>query len=403
MSIGCNGEQIDIEDALAALVDDPDFQVVVRSRSSFNLFEAVGAVRAELRHSDFLAFLLSPARNHGLGSLALVRVLRAVLAKLPPADRPVTVLDLIIGDVDDAIVDRELHDIDILIELKRLNLVVVIENKIDAKAGDGQLTRYREVVQRRYPTHRHLLVFLTPRGAPPDDDAYVPFGYAEVARVLDATVDAAPPETALAVRHYVEMLRRHIVPDDNLRDLARRLYERHREAFDFVYDCKPQAPGMIGIVRDMYEAEAPGLVKDGDTLSMLRFVPEGWATVPELNACAPGEWTKSGRSLLFEVKTYNQEPYASRVNVALIVGPAPQAIRAKLYEGARDRPSVFVGLVKPMGAKWATIFARELLGAAAGKDLSHEDRAVAVNAAWADFLATSLPALKQAVADILST
>ena len=95
------------------------------------------------------------------------------------------------------------------------------------------------------------------------------------------------------------------MPDDNLRDLARRLYERHREAFDFNHDCKPQAPRMIGIVRDMYEAEAPGLVKDGDTPSMLRFAPAGWAAVPELNACARSDWTRSGRSLLFEVKTYN--------------------------------------------------------------------------------------------------
>ena len=62
---------------------------------------------------------------------------------------------------------------------------------------------------------------------------------------------------------------------------------------------------------------------------------------------------------------------------------------------------MFVGIVKPMGAKWATIFARELLGAAAGRDMSHEDRAAVVNAAWADFLATNLPALEAAVADIL--
>ena len=34
----------------------------------FNLFEAVGAIRGELRHSNFLAFILSPARSHGLGT-----------------------------------------------------------------------------------------------------------------------------------------------------------------------------------------------------------------------------------------------------------------------------------------------------------------------------------------------
>lgn len=32
----------------------------------FNIFEAIGVVRQELRHSNFLAFLLDPKQNSGL-------------------------------------------------------------------------------------------------------------------------------------------------------------------------------------------------------------------------------------------------------------------------------------------------------------------------------------------------
>ena len=48
-------------------------------------------------------------------------------------------LELMAGQLDDAIVYRDRDSIDISIELPALNLVVAIENKIRAEAGDGQL------------------------------------------------------------------------------------------------------------------------------------------------------------------------------------------------------------------------------------------------------------------------
>ena len=79
----------DLEDKISDLLDDAGFQEIDQCMARFNLFEAVGAVRGELRHSNFLAFLLSPLRSHGLGALALLRFLRAVLAKIPREQRPI--------------------------------------------------------------------------------------------------------------------------------------------------------------------------------------------------------------------------------------------------------------------------------------------------------------------------
>jgi hypothetical protein len=57
-----------LEDRLAILVDDPDFRKIDKQFRRFNIFEAIGAIRGELKHSNFLSFILSPARSHGLGS-----------------------------------------------------------------------------------------------------------------------------------------------------------------------------------------------------------------------------------------------------------------------------------------------------------------------------------------------
>lgn len=217
-----------VEDKISDLLDDLDFQAVDRRMAQFNLFEAVGAVRGELKHSNFLGFLLSPSRSHGFGTDPLLRFLRAVLAKAPSKQRPIRALELVLGDLDGAIVYREWNNIDLLIEIKPVNLTVLVENKIDAKAGEGQLARYKKLIRSKFPNYRHLFVFLTPGGADPDDSDYVPFSYIELAKVIELLPQGRnstlSTNSDLIIRHYVEMLRRHIVPDDELRELARQIY-----------------------------------------------------------------------------------------------------------------------------------------------------------------------------------
>jgi hypothetical protein len=48
------------------VVDDEGFQHLEGLLSRFNVFEAMGVVHQEIRHSDFLRFLLDPNATHGL-------------------------------------------------------------------------------------------------------------------------------------------------------------------------------------------------------------------------------------------------------------------------------------------------------------------------------------------------
>jgi PD-(D/E)XK nuclease superfamily protein len=139
-----------IEDQISDLLDDPLFREIGARFRRFNLFEAVGAVRNELRHSNFLAYLLSPSRPHALGTEFLEQLLRAVISKLPNKIRPVGILEIIVGDLDTAFVERERDNIDILIEIKALRLVVVIENKVGAAVAPGQLSGYKRTIREKY-------------------------------------------------------------------------------------------------------------------------------------------------------------------------------------------------------------------------------------------------------------
>ena len=258
--IATNLSVADIEAQLTELLDDSNFNTIHRSLSPFNLFEAVGAIRAELRHSNFLAYLLSPSRPHGLGARPLLAVLRSVLARLPAPERPIRMLELMAGQLDDAIVYRERDSIDILIELPALNLVVAIENKIGAEAGDGQLDRYNQYLKSAFPNHRRLLIFLTPDGTQPDHDSYIAYDYGDLVNTLEALADApesVPDATLLILHHYVDMVRRHIVQDDQLRALALALYERHKEAFEFIFECRPKPESLLTVLRNRVVRRKP--------------------------------------------------------------------------------------------------------------------------------------------------
>lgn len=264
-----------IEDGLSQLLDDDDFWVVRERMSRFNLFEAMGAVTGELRHSNFLAHLLSPGRPHGLGSAPLQALLRRVVDAMPREQRPVSTVELLVGDLDDAVLHRERDSIDILVVLDAIQLVVVIENKIWAKAGNGQLARYRNVVEARYPSWRKLFVFLTPDGHAPDVEEYQALSYVALSEILERVVAGRPEgdATRLIVTHYVEMLRKNIVEDANLRSLAAKLYERHAEALDYIFASRPRATGLIDVVTQQVRG-CEGLIVDSEGVSTLRFAPD---------------------------------------------------------------------------------------------------------------------------------
>src|SRR5574337_738498 len=94
----------------ALIVNNRDLTELEDLIAEFNIFEALGIVRQELRHSDFLSFLLNPAERHGIGDYFLKSFLIRVLND---ADSSPIEIDII--DLNDAVVERETQHIDILI------------------------------------------------------------------------------------------------------------------------------------------------------------------------------------------------------------------------------------------------------------------------------------------------
>ncbi|MEZ5497157.1 MAG: PD-(D/E)XK nuclease family protein [Gammaproteobacteria bacterium] len=113
--------------AIENLIKDPNLRKLESQFGGFNIFESIGAVRRELRHSDFLAFLLDPSANHQLFD----RFIKPFLFRVAEKTDAVSVIDIDLLNYDDIQIRREWKNIDILIVSEQSEFVCAIENKID--------------------------------------------------------------------------------------------------------------------------------------------------------------------------------------------------------------------------------------------------------------------------------
>lgn len=97
----------------AFVTENPELERLESLLAQFNIFEALGAVRHEVRHSDFLAYLLNPQENHGLGDAFIKRLLQKAIGAANSPDLPVTLDDIASWDFGAATVQREWQRIDI--------------------------------------------------------------------------------------------------------------------------------------------------------------------------------------------------------------------------------------------------------------------------------------------------
>jgi hypothetical protein len=384
-----------VEQALGTLVRDSGrLSVLADARSEFNLFEAIGAVSNELRHSNFLGFLLDPYGSHGLGSQFLQRFLiRAVAEATRPT--PISALELGGLDLSEATVERETDQIDVLIIDPSSRLVVVIENKIEAGETGNQLERYVQSIGARYPDWRKLFLFLTVEGDAPSNARYLELSHRVVAEVIEELLaerrHQLPPDISMALSHYTRMMRRNYMEETELVRLAQDFYARHKLALDYIYDHRPDRQGVIGeMARDLVMA-SPGFTLVSAAKSFIGFCPTAWQTGRLMVE------DDDYRSLLMLGFRFD----STGLNLKVSIRGKDDGIRRKLLEFARSRRDAFA----PPGMKlWDTtqIWQKPFLTQEELGNEPIEALKAKVGALWAEFKERDLGRLDAAIQDFLA-
>ena len=161
-----------LKEILQIVLKDKVQQEEKRKRGEiFNIFSVIGVQRKEVRlHSAFLAELLNPQGNHGLGDRFLVAFLEIILGKKNhPLETKTTNVEVeyVIGPISED--GKRGGRIDILLTDKKNN-AIIIENKIDANDQKNQLLRYYNFAKDREFSN-YDLIYLTKEGCEPSEES----------------------------------------------------------------------------------------------------------------------------------------------------------------------------------------------------------------------------------------
>ena len=309
-----------IVDALRTLVGSPEFRSLDDMYQKFCPFEALGMVRTEIRHGNFLGYLLNPVKPHGFGDLCLEAFLGLVVAPTVDTSAP-----RLVG----ADVRREWRNIDLVVVLPAIRTIIAVELKIDASQGHDQLARYRRIVEREWPEWKHCFVFLTKNGEAALDD-WDELNMTTFIAALEKVGEAVPDApAAVSLKQYCGMTRRHHLGDPVSIELARRLWAEHSEALEFLIRQRREQPlqSILDTIGDRAEefAEAASLprlriVTDDAQDDIVRFAVEQWDELPGFRDGTG--WTDSGRVMLIEIKPIGRGRIAAFVYTGPTTTPA---------------------------------------------------------------------------------
>ena len=381
-----NDQRLALQRFVVANRDLEDLEALAKR---FNVFEALGVVRAERRHSNFLGFLLDPKGSHGLGDRFLKSFLQAALVNQPTV-APLTPIDIDLFDLTQAEIRTEHEGIDILIRDAQNRISVILENKVDSTQHSNQLTRYYRLETKHFPKRTVFGIYLTLDGEAPGNDNYAPISHSEI-RSLLKMVSTAPdlriePEVQFALKQYMEVLGRHFMADEQIKSLCEKLYRQHKLAIDLIVRHLPNPKEVVRErLKELVEADG-ALILDDCTKAYVRFIPRV-LDLPYFN-CA-SDWTSSNRLLLFEFQIRDK-------SVVLIIqmGPGAPDRRKLIHEFALANKTVFQVETK-FYEQWQSLFRKPIVeGLDSGIDKEQIIQTIESN--WRDFLENDLPRIEQA-------
>ena len=214
--------------------------------SRFNPIRIMRMEGMEVRHSNILGWLLDPLETHGLGDRFLKAFLSEALKGESAKGRP-TALDIVQADLRDIEVRREWQHIDLFLLSRRNNWAFIIENKFHSVQHNGQLAKYMQKVRSAFEPEEGQLevkgIFLTLHDEDPEDSSYASIGYDAVCellpRVMAAEGKSLGQNVQIFLDHYIEIIKEATGMSeerDEMEQLARALYRKHRKVLDFIWD-----------------------------------------------------------------------------------------------------------------------------------------------------------------------
>ncbi len=328
------------------LLKNEDFDKLDLGLKNPNIFQILKISKNEIRHSNFLSWLLDPKGSHKLGDIFLKRFLREVFSSDKFYD--IDQVDVEGMDLSKVEVLREWKNIDVLIILT--DVVVCIENKVYSKEHSNQLKRYKDIIENQFPKHKKTFVYLNPDGdsSESETEQFQPISYDFIVESLERIVsvfgDSMNPNVKNYIKDYITTIKREIMGTDQLTELSKKIYQNHKELFDFIFEHKPDIVDNLNfIMKD--ELNKRGWLLGSENKYYVRFLTEPIKDLIYYNTETKNGWNKR-ESFLFEIQI---QPSTNKLIFKTVISPSDSKYNV---ERLQDILLEIEGFRKPWGQKW---------------------------------------------------
>lgn len=298
-------QRSDINEIYNNFLNDEDVKKLIHLRADErpNIFQILKVTNAEIRHSNFLSWLLDPSSNHNLGNIVLKGFINEVINTMDISSDNFTFEDI---DFEDVEVRREWENIDLLIKVD--TYVFCIENKIFSGEHSDQLTRYKNKVEETFPKLKKIYIYLNPQGfsSIEESEIYIPISYQVIIDILEnidyLKANKFNETTKSFIDQYLVTLKRDIMGIEENSELAEKIYIKHRELFDYIFEIKPDGINNINqIIVDCLQSN--GYKLGSVSKSFIRFYHPDIKQFIYVNN-SPNGWSKR-ETFTHEISLYS--------------------------------------------------------------------------------------------------
>lgn len=333
---------------LSNLIKDPELEKLNLTLHTPNIFNILSITKTEIRHSNFLAWLMTPSQSHNLNTIFIKWFLKEVFSSAKVDGLTEFQLDSM--NLNNIKVLREWQNIDLLIIHEEF--VLVIENKVDSSEHSNQLNKYFQVIDKAYPKLNKIYVFLTIDGINPEDEndsnIYISIDYGKIKSIIEIILSVYQNSLSQRIQYYIEdyllILNRYIMKENNDSvKIAIDLYKNHKDAIDFIIENIPDKFAKIKAIIEETICEN-GYILGPCSKYYARFFTK------ELNDVMPktGTGWVGKECFLFEI-TYSEKS----LTLKFVISPGNENNRAilsniiKSIDGSKKDAS---------GKKWLTFY-----------------------------------------------
>ena len=212
------------------LINNPDFKNIQSFSEKFNLFKVLKLEDYEIRHSNFLAWIMRPKESHGIGDKFINILLNKFLPHLQSYDN--------FSEIE---VEREKDNIDLLIKDYEKKFIVLIENKIKAKLNVAQLKKYKNKIEssKEYNNFNKYYFFLTPYELHDEQRheinkiSYKIIEYNSICQILKSVIDfVLEPKAYAFIQQYIEMLEMNHLQNSEYQESCKKIYKNNKDIID---------------------------------------------------------------------------------------------------------------------------------------------------------------------------